>query len=60
MGPCQSCGMQFRLLADGTIRSRGQRDGGRCNGSRLAPASTHSPVLDGFITPTDEGADTAP
>jgi hypothetical protein len=47
LGPCQVCGAQFRILSDGTVRAHGQPNGGRCEGSRLAPASTHSPILDG-------------
>lgn len=47
-GPCQVCGAQFRILDDGTVRPHGVMGIGHCDGSRLAPADTHSPVLDGF------------
>lgn len=61
LGVCQSCGHHFRLLADGTIRMHAIGGGVRCDGARLPPASTYSPILDPIEDrPTDEGADTAP
>lgn len=54
-GPCQSCGMLFRILDDGTVRMHAIGGGARCDGARLPPASTHSPILDGLI-PNENGA----